>query len=215
MPPKKKCKEESTPEISRMFDERFFYLDKTGTRYVITGLDPVTFQPTTKICDGNTGLHITIPTWENGLTFWYHCELLVEGVQPMNDYADITYERVHNTDDTVWKLTGKEGSGTVMLNKHNLQNILRFKVCMDHELLRQENMTRKYQDAIERIKQVLRCVTRYNPRLSDSEKMYEIYESHNCGGDAAEEELIYQTAFTIITGRSYLETLPMYADFYK
>jgi len=45
----------------RMWAEKFFYLNKSTTKYVIVGLEPETFRPLVRICDRVTGKYISIP----------------------------------------------------------------------------------------------------------------------------------------------------------
>lgn len=44
----------------RMYAEKFFYLNKSSTKYAIVGLDTHTVKPVLRICDRATGRHISI-----------------------------------------------------------------------------------------------------------------------------------------------------------
>lgn len=44
----------------RMIDEKFFYLNKSTTKYAIVGLEPEFLEPIVRICDRVTGSHISI-----------------------------------------------------------------------------------------------------------------------------------------------------------
>lgn len=63
----------------RMFDERIIYLNKSTSKFVIIGVDIITFEPTMKICDRATGLFFTIPQpiqWLFQLSYtstWFWC----------------------------------------------------------------------------------------------------------------------------------------------
>lgn len=45
----------------RLFLEKFFYLNKSTTKYMIVGIDPETFEHRVRICDRVSGCNISIP----------------------------------------------------------------------------------------------------------------------------------------------------------
>lgn len=61
--PAKKCKPEQTSlwtnEV-RMLGEKFYYLNKSTTKYVIVGLDHRSIRPIVRVCDRATGRYISI-----------------------------------------------------------------------------------------------------------------------------------------------------------
>lgn len=62
-PPAKKCKIDQGSLWShedRMLGEKFFYLNKSTTKYAIVGLDHRTIRPIVKLCDRATGRYISI-----------------------------------------------------------------------------------------------------------------------------------------------------------
>lgn len=51
----KKWKQGMRTREMRMFRERIIFLNKSTTKFVIIGIDPITFEPSIKICDRESG----------------------------------------------------------------------------------------------------------------------------------------------------------------
>lgn len=200
---------------TRMFDERIFYLNNTATRFIIVGVDPETFKPSTKICDAATGEYLTISSMEKNLVFCDIVELLLQGVPPFDGNTDFIVSPVRAPENMVWKLTDKNTGDSIVLNQINLENIYRYNVFICHELRRRERMSSEYAAMIARVKDHLSESLRDNQQLSEIEKIYEIYASTHRAIGAAEEDLWYQVVSGIVTGSSYLKTLPLYENFYN
>lgn len=108
----------------RMFDEKIFYLNKTASKYVITGLEAEYLQPVVKICDRVTGCHISIKKADftpftqivssilNG-TYNMEKRRIVETIKLCN----IEFECVTNN---IWKLSGEEGINVVFIHTSSL-----------------------------------------------------------------------------------------------
>lgn len=110
---------------SCMFDEKFFYLDKSNTKYVTTGLEAKFLQPVAKICDRVTGCHILLNKLD-----------IVAFTQVISSILDGTYKLVSGfiegamqvcgitfycmTSD-IWKLTQVDQHvGVVLLHRNSL-----------------------------------------------------------------------------------------------
>lgn len=110
---------------SRLFLEKFFYLSKSTTKYVITGVDPVTFQTTMRICDRVTGRNVSISGPEF-INFIHNVECLVNGTHSREKMTECgtMFSKIMNG---VWKISEVKGWGSLVIQTVSLENLVRGK----------------------------------------------------------------------------------------
>lgn len=198
-----------------LFNEKIFHLNNTDTRYIITGVDPENFQPTMKIIDKASGDLLTISTLETNIVFFDVVELLLNETPPHEGDTVFDVSPVRAPRDMVWKISGKACDGTIILNRGNLENIHHFRHCIRRELYDGNFSQLTYKKMLGEI------ATEWHYRVHDSgvmltksEKYEELYRIIH-SAELKDEKIYAAIVYTIITARSYLKTLPMYAEIYN
>jgi hypothetical protein len=108
----------------RLFIERFYFLNKSTTKYVIIGIDPVTFEVLIRICDRVTGSHVTI-THNNFGNFITHlkshaCGRNNPGMAYSLDASELKEITIKNIHDLYWLSTGTDTVGLHFICVDNL-----------------------------------------------------------------------------------------------
>jgi len=142
-------------------------------------------------------------------------ELVTNGIQPEKEDYDFIVSPVRRPKDNVWRFTSKNNDGSVILNHENLDKIHRTGIIIMHEVRRRSYMCNKYPDAIEMVRAGFKAALYDYPQMCEGERMYEIYANIHHADGAEEEDLWYQVVSLIITARSELLDVPLYAEFYN
>lgn len=123
----------------RMFGEKFFYLNKSTTKYVIGGHDPRTLEPMVRICDRVTGSHITIARNDFGAfmmvvkSIVFHSYKLdrgfIEGAGPLCGI------KVSSVNSDIWKLTQVDlEHANILIHKSSFKTLLRIERLIEKHL---------------------------------------------------------------------------------
>lgn len=125
-PKRKMAKQGLYVREGRMFVEKFYFLNKSTTKYVIVGMDPESCQPLVRICDRSSGFHVSIPGREFD-SFAQQFGGKFNGLFDSNKFRDSTVN-VQKKNNFYWitEITDDEGEKTVILHvisATNLENI--------------------------------------------------------------------------------------------
>lgn len=118
---------------TRMFLEKFFYLNKSTTKYAITGVDAVTFETSMRICDRATGCNITVGASQ--FTNFIHnieCLLLETYTEQNKSYCGHSFTKIMNG---VWKITSLQSYGSLVIQTVSLENLIRGKNIILQEMM--------------------------------------------------------------------------------
>lgn len=110
----------------RMFDEKFFFLNKSTTKYVITGLDARFFEPVVKICDRVTGSHITIKK-QDFVAFTQIISSILNGTYKLErgfieESTQLYGIKVYSVTNDIWKfIQADKNYASVLIHKSSLK----------------------------------------------------------------------------------------------
>lgn len=114
----------------RMFAEKFFYLNKSTTKYGIVGIDAELFVPVLRICDRATGSYITIKR-DNFDAFTQLVASVVDGTYSLersfikNSGADSGI-KFYSQGNDIWKLCQTNGNhNSVLMHKNSFKTFIR------------------------------------------------------------------------------------------
>lgn len=176
------------------------YLNKSTTRYVIIGNDPVDFSAVVCICDRVTGSHVTIPKGIFG-SFLSHLQATENGTFSLDSILDgVSIILIR---DVFWISTDK---GTVSLGRISVENLLRIGYLVMVELQNHHFYKHIYKNIVESYREMTA-----NMNL---EKTCEFLQKTIRTTTIAQDADEYTVLFDLITNRDYLITLDTYKDFF-
>lgn len=114
----------------RMFGEKFFYLNKSTTKYGITGLDAELFEPVFRICDRATGCFITIKQ-TNFDEFARIVSSIVDGTYALErsfikNSGSLSGIKFYSQGNDIWKLCQTNGNhSTVLMHRSSFKTFAR------------------------------------------------------------------------------------------
>lgn len=185
----------------RLFGEKFFFLNKSTTKYVIIGIDPVTFETTLRICDRVTGSHVTI-TRTNFIHFIDHLRAGISGRNNDGDrytlHSTLREISIRNIDDLCYLSTD---SGTVCLDIISVNNLLRISRFLFFEMMWYTDCKRDYKFFVTEL-----CVKAANLNPEHTLKFLE----DSLGGRKFGIEAV--VLFNLVAHVDYFITLPFYKE---
>lgn len=197
---------------ARMINEKFIYLNKSTTKYVIIGNDAETFLEGVKICDRTNGSHITfryLPGFKE----------IVDGIITKGEQNPDLESKVGvnfmKLSDGIWKIKEENGFGTIVLQKISLENFLYcYEILYNHWFNRWNSS-----DALKSAAMGMRSTLANLDADAKKKEILSFIEKGNSnfitgGFENREERLKHCLATSIITCRPYLHTLEEYKDFY-
>lgn len=113
----------------RMINEKFFYLNKSTTKYIIVGLEIKTLEPVVKICDRVTGCYITIFK-ENFAEFTRIVASILAGTYRLErGFIDesilLCGISVYSISTDIWKFSQSMDYASVLIHKSSLKAFMR------------------------------------------------------------------------------------------
>lgn len=186
----------------RMFSERIIYLNKSTTKYVIIGVDPVSFVPTMTISDRCTGCHISITL--NQFTSFTRAVSEVLNTPMIGDDVDHGHPACYIdfvlVGEGIWKLSSSYNRvNSILIQKISLLNFERIAYIIREELRLRDG---GYKEEMDRIHK-------------ETENMNEIEILHFLEGQLREvrsSSLRYNLLIDLICNKDYLITLSEYNE---
>lgn len=102
----------------RMFDEKIYFLNKSTTKFVIVGIEPVNLKPSVCICDRVNGFYITIDGEMIGY-FFRKLKAVLSGMVDTDTYQDCGIT-IKKKGSNYWFMNGDYG---VVLHEISVQNL--------------------------------------------------------------------------------------------
>lgn len=130
----------------RMLDEKIIFLNKSTTKYLIIGVEPITFNAKVCICDRATGTHISM-TGPDFLHFMSEIQNKATGF-----HADCPIQsavRV-NIENNLWWITSLDQ--TIVLHRISIDNIIRFGYILYCAVKKRLNEASLYQTIVNEYK---------------------------------------------------------------
>lgn len=140
----------------RMFNERFFYLNKSTTKYVIVGHDARTLEALVRICDRATGSYITI-TKMNFQPFMLCVRSLMEGTYSMGrgcieGTGPLCGIKFSSVTSDIWKLSQVDlNHANVLIHKSTFNTLMRIEELITMRIT--DYTPSEYLEVIETIRQ--------------------------------------------------------------
>lgn len=122
----------------RLFCEKFFYLNKSTTKYVSFGLEPEYFVPVMRICDRITGNFITMQT-ADFFDFAGFLRGILDGTNKLNNIpiehaAEFCHVSFRMTYPDVWILMGTRDQSSIALHKSSMVSFVRILPLINESL---------------------------------------------------------------------------------
>lgn len=191
----------------RMFDEKVIYLNKSTTKFVIIGVDPITFDPTMKICDRTTGLNFSITL--NRFNDFTRCVAKALGTNYTvrnenydDDDCGFTFTQLV---DGLWKIVSNVPLplSSMVIQRVSLENYINI------EHLIQKELTRRVGGYVEFVQWIGDRTENMNEKDILSFLNQYILECHD-------DTFRYRIVMDLICNKDYLLTLPSYnAGFFR
>jgi len=180
----------------RMFNEKFVFLNKSTTKYIIIGNDPIDFDVVVRICDRVTGTHVSMDaaTFSHFLS---HLTAAHDGTYSLDSLlrgVDIKVIR-----DMFWVKTAKD---SIPLHSITVENLIRIPRELIHEIKLHEDCRSEYRGFFEKY----RASTAGLDPSETTAFLRHLLSQLNRYSDRDEHTFL----FDLIVNRDYLYTLEKY-----
>lgn len=189
-----------------MFGEKFFYLNKSTTKYVITGLEPEFLEPVVKICDRVSGSYISIKKDNWGEFIRIVAAIIDSSYRLENGFIDGSVQlcgvKFYCSGGEIWKLTQEHT--TLLIHKSSFKSFMRIVKLIILHLSNTD--TASYASFIAEIRQNAM-------EMTDGDILGYLYDRIKVFGPGSVE---YQVLFDLICNRdSYMGLKKFDAEFYN
>lgn len=178
----------------RLFNEKIVFLNKSTTKYVIIGIDPVDFSSVARICDRVTGTHVSMRGDVFG-DFLSELDARYDGSYALDRLYTGPSIKVIN--DLFWI---SNDNSSVALHKISVGNLVEISHLLYKEVRRRDKCNQTYKDIVDKYRD---ATARMNP-AETTEFLRKSIKICNFNDE-------YDVLFSILTNIDYLDTL----DYYK
>lgn len=128
----------------RLLDERFIYLNKSTTKYIVVGVDPTGYEPIMRFCDRATGSHLTL-----NIRQYPHFVRLVQSVLDFTynpddhkfvrdpEFSGIVFALIGNR---MWRVTSMLERGSVVTRADTLEKFISIEKIILRELAERDSI---------------------------------------------------------------------------
>lgn len=195
----------------RLFNERIIYLNKSTTKYLIIGIDPVEFEVVVRICCRTTGNHVTIP---GGRFFIF----VLKANDPTAELPGLELDCVNIKviNDLFWiSETPKEGEHptfvkSIALHPISIDKLLRIQNAIKSLIASHDCIALNYK----RIVDSFRSKTAAKDDAGTMKFLYGQLGMRGMYGVSTDSDT-YNVALDMICNQDYFETLDLYKGFYN
>jgi hypothetical protein len=185
----------------RLFNECFIYLNKSTTKYLIIGTDPVTFGTLIYFCDRSTGNYVTIKKDEFDAFTQHVKNILYDG--PKHDTIQVCDANFTHFSENIWKLQNKNKPGSILVHKKTFENFMRIEHLILREVISRDGGT---------VDRMITTMTVETECMSKNEFWNYIHEEW---AESTYGSQKYQILSDLICKSDSFITLPMYKKLYK
>lgn len=189
----------------RMFNEKFIFLNKSTSKFVIIGIHPVTFQACLKICDRASGSFVSM-TLDNFVQFVRYIRVLLDDPFADENFDNEDEDRilklfsVESLSKDVWKIAPVDGFG-IAVHRLTLENLLESESCIYGEMFRRL-CGEDYKKAMDKL--------RFETVDYSEKAILEQLQKMRIGNEHSSIE--YQLAFDLICHHDFFITLQEYNE---